>query len=140
MAASGTGLFTVDASTGEVKVGGQLDADAATGGVTSYSVSFSVSDNGATPKSTTGSITVSVTGVNDNSPFFDQTGYTVNVDEGSAVTVLAPVTSDHDGDALTLTIQSGNDDGLFVVQDSSVDLAAALDYETSQHHVLILRY
>ncbi|XP_071099221.1 protocadherin-16-like [Haliotis cracherodii] len=137
--ASGTGLFTVDASTGEVKVGGQLDADAATGGITSYSVSFSVSDNGATPKSTTGSITVSVTGVNDNSPFFDQSGYTVNVDEGSAVTMLAPVTSDHDGDALTLTIQSGNDDGLFVVQGSSVDLAAALDYETSQHHVLILR-
>ncbi|XP_067654381.1 protocadherin Fat 4-like [Haliotis asinina] len=136
---SGTGLFTVDANTGDVKVGGQLDADSATGGVSSYTISFSVSDNGAIPKSVSGSFSVAITGVNDNPPFFDQSEYTVDVDEGSAVTVLSPTTADHDGDSLTLTIQSGNDHGLFEVQGSSVGVASSLDYETNQYHVLLLR-
>ena len=57
--------FALNSSSGELYVKGHLDADVKP---TSYQCTITATDKGAQPKSTTVSITITVTGINDNPP------------------------------------------------------------------------
>ncbi|XP_046564845.1 cadherin-23-like [Haliotis rubra] len=136
---SGTGLFTVD-STGQVKVGGALDADAGTGGVSSYAISIRAWDKGTSPKYVDGSVSVTVTGANDNAPHFDASIIQASLSEGGTLnSVVTQITAnDHDGDSVTLSIHSGGD-GHFTMDGDSLKYTSAVDYETKDTHLLIIK-
>ncbi|XP_067654380.1 cadherin-23-like [Haliotis asinina] len=136
---SGTGLFTVD-STGQVKVGGALDADAGTGGVSSYTIGVRAWDKGTSPKYVDGSVSVTVTGANDNAPHFDASIIQATLSEGEALNsvVTQIAVNDHDGDSVALSIHSGGD-GHFTMDGDSLKYTSAVDYETKDTHLLIIK-
>ncbi|XP_046555688.1 protocadherin Fat 4-like [Haliotis rubra] len=142
-AASGgtvTDKFSVIGHTGDLLVAGPLDVDVGTNGEASYTIVVKASDNGATPRSVEGTITVSLDNVNDNAPVFDQAEYQTDLSEDSAVdtVVITFNIQDHDGDAVTLTIASGRDD-LFICDGHDVKVKAALDFETDTFYVLVIK-
>ncbi|XP_071099220.1 protocadherin-16-like [Haliotis cracherodii] len=137
---SGTGLFTVDSTTGDVKVGGVLDADVGTGGVSSFSISVRAWDKGASPKYVDGSVSVTLTGANDNAPHFDNTVIQASLPEDSTLNsvVTQIIVNDHDGDSVTLSIDSGGD-GHFTIDGDALKLTSAVDYETKDTHLLVIK-
>lgn len=98
-------------------------------------------DAGTSPRSVEGTITVSLDDANDNAPSFDLTEYKADVDEdkGTGAVVLTMTTHDNDdSDVVSLSIVNGNVD-LFEVDGNDVKIKSALDFETDDSHVLIIK-
>lgn len=138
--ASADGMFSVDSHTGELIVTGTLDYDAGTNGAGSYTISVKASDSGHTPREVSGTVTITLTNVNDNAPVFDQSEYHTSVAEDSGVgaVVVSLINDDFDGDDVNLSIATGRDD-LFECDGNDIIVKAALDFETDRVHVLIIR-
>ncbi|XP_070557466.1 protocadherin Fat 4-like [Ptychodera flava] len=102
-ASSGT-KFSIDATGGQVKIASALDFETST----EHTLVIDVKDNGATALTTTVSITVEVTPVNENDPTFTAPPGSVNVDEDELIDFLVTtLTADanDDGESVTFSIE-----------------------------------
>ncbi len=122
------GMFTIDPSTGEIKVAGALDHEA----TDRYSVTVDVSDGEHITQQT---FTINVGDVNEaaHSVALDDN----SVDENSAVgTVVGTVTAeDPEGDTLSYSL-SDDAGGMFTIDPSTgeIKVAGALDYESADSY------
>ncbi|XP_060076861.1 protocadherin Fat 4-like [Ylistrum balloti] len=130
--------FGVGTTTGEIYLILALDYET----TTSYSLTVQATDGGSPSDSATSVVTVTVTGVNDNTPACPSSSYTYSIPEtslsGTAVTTLA--CTDADGDPVTYSITSGNSDRCFsVTAAGALSTACTLNYDTgSQSYTLAI--
>ncbi|KAJ0061580.1 hypothetical protein NL108_005707, partial [Boleophthalmus pectinirostris] len=75
------GDFQLHASTGALSTSGALDRET----TSEYNLEVVATDKGSPPQSTTVTVNVRVLDVNDNSPVFERSSYTVEVSEDAAV-------------------------------------------------------
>ena len=147
----GGGLFSIKSGTNQLILNGVLDYDTATGGATSHTLIFGVSDgSGAVVQSDP--YTINVVDENDNDPQFGAVRWVagtvdlndaniVTIDEGSTGNLLTiPVTDADTGGALQLSILSGNandadGDAIFTFAASGggglLTISGDLDYESA---------
>ncbi|XP_046559782.1 protocadherin Fat 4-like [Haliotis rubra] len=130
------GLFTIDASSGQLRVSGQLDADTVTGGVEYYIVNITATDEGSPPRSTHGALRVNVIGSNDNPPVWNMTIQEVDVFENASVgqDVVSLIADDVDGDTVTFSTS----DTKFKVDGSMLKIEKQLDFEFERFHTIIV--
>ena len=143
-AGNDAGLFSIHTSSGVLSIAGgkALDFESAT----SHSLTIQASDG---TNSDTATITIAVTNINDNAPAIADTSATVaeNTVAGSSFLNLndshTGTDNDRDGNAITYSITSGNDAGLFSINTSSGVLSIAggktLDFETTTTHTITVR-
>ncbi|XP_052778546.1 cadherin EGF LAG seven-pass G-type receptor 2-like, partial [Mya arenaria] len=131
--------FELDSNTAQLNLLATVDLDA--GDASSYILVVSVSDGGSSALTSTTSVIVTVTSVNDAAP--SVTGATVAIDEstavGGAVTTVVATDADTgaDGD-LTFSISQGNSAGKFTIDPTTgaISVAGSLDYETTIQYLL----
>ncbi|XP_033745650.1 LOW QUALITY PROTEIN: protocadherin Fat 4-like [Pecten maximus] len=125
---SGTSVFSIDSTSGSITLSSSFDYET----TTSYVITVVATDGGGT--TVTGSVTVSVTDVNDNSPIFSPSAYTVEIAESTSASATVVTTTCADADAadtVTYSIASGNSGGKFAVSGTGeITLAATIDYDT----------
>ncbi len=141
IAGNTAGLFTIDSSDGKLSIasGQSLDYETAT----SHALTIEASDGVI---STTATITINVTNVNDNDPDIANASANIAEDQAADTSFLdlndshTTNDNDRDGNAITYSITAGNDAGLFSIDDATGDLkiatGKALDYESTTSHVL----
>ncbi|SHK48895.1 Metallo-peptidase family M12 [Rubritalea squalenifaciens DSM 18772] len=128
------GKFSIDASTGEITLVGELDYESAT----HYALTVEAKDT----TGLTDSATVSINVTNQNEvPAI--AGFSVNISEDAAVgtSLGAVVGADPDvGDALTYKIVSGGNGAFAIDSDTGeVTTVAGLDYETETGYTLTVK-
>uniref|UniRef100_A0ABI7X6D8 FAT atypical cadherin 1 n=1 Tax=Felis catus TaxID=9685 RepID=A0ABI7X6D8_FELCA len=131
--------FTIDPARGEVKVTRLLDRETISG----YTLTVQASDNGSPPRVNTTTVNIDVSDVNDNAPVFSKGNYSVIIQENKPVgfSVLQLVVTDrdssHNGPPFFFTVVSGNDDGVFEVNQQGVLLtSAAIKRKVKDHYLL----
>ncbi|MCY3748955.1 MAG: cadherin repeat domain-containing protein [Chloroflexi bacterium] len=126
--------WSIDATTGELKVAGTLDYET----TPSYSLTVTA-DAGATATAT---VTITVTNV-DEPPVFGAESYSFSVAEDATVTTtVGTVTAtDPEGATIVYDITAGNSPGPWAVDALAGTLAlnGALDYETTATYTLTVR-
>jgi len=115
--------------------------------VTSYTLTVAVVDGGSTALSTTVSIDISVTDVNDGGPSFSRT-YAVSLYENTTigsdiqtVTATDPDNADSSFGKLIYSIISGDIDNKFTIDSSSgqISVNGELDRETTENYLLVIQ-
>ncbi|XP_036407043.1 protocadherin Fat 1-like isoform X2 [Megalops cyprinoides] len=131
--------FTIDSVKGELKVARQLDREKISG----YTLTILASDNGNPPKSSSATVNIDVSDVNDNPPVFSQANYTLVIQEnrpaGTSVLQLGVTDRDasHNGPPFSFSIIGGNEDNAFQInQQGTVLTSARLDHKTKEHYLL----
>lgn len=133
---TGSGLFAINASTGEITTAGAIDYEAAS----SYTLNLRVQDTAGLFDTVT--VTVNVANVNE-APVLGAAGpfnFNENIAAGSVVTTMAG--SDQDvGQTLTYTIQSGNTGSIFAINSTTgqITFAGSPDYELANAYSLVIR-
>ncbi len=127
---------------GELILIGQLDRER----IPRYDLIIEAKDRGSPPLSSSTTVTIEVTDVNDNSPVFSKSEYKATVQEdlkvGSLVLeVSASDADDRENGRVVYEIVSGNDDLKFEIDRDSGELKVrtALDHETREIHRLIVK-
>ncbi|KAL1023572.1 hypothetical protein UPYG_G00042580 [Umbra pygmaea] len=114
--------FTIDPIRGEVKVARQLDREKTSG----YTLTVVASDNGVPAHSSSTTVNIDVSDVNDNPPLFAQANYSVIIQEnrptGTSMLQLAVSDRDatHNGPPFTFVVVDGNEGGVFEVNQQGV--------------------
>ncbi|XP_035677124.1 protocadherin Fat 4-like [Branchiostoma floridae] len=136
------GKFYIDSSTGYIMVNKELDREA----TASYVLITTATDGGTSPTlSSTATVSVTVSDVNDNTPICVPSIYSNTLAESSAAgTVVANIAcSDNDdgvNSQLTYTIMSGDDQGQFSVGTTgSLTIGTSLNYEDIQEYSMIIQ-
>ncbi|XP_066574333.1 protocadherin Fat 1a isoform X3 [Amia ocellicauda] len=131
--------FTIDSLKGEVKVARRLDREKISG----YTLTVLALDNGNPPRSSTSTINIDVSDVNDNAPVFSQANYSVIIQEnrpvGASVLQLLVADKDasHNGPPFSFTIISGNEGNAFEINQQGVVTASGpLNRAIKDHYVL----
>ena len=133
--------FTVNKDTGCVFVSTALDYDDGN----KYVYKIRATDGGLPAKFADAIITINVKNVEFDPPQFSETllarQMSENLPVGALVTKILTCTDRDDGDVITYSISSGNDNGLFSVDNSTgeVVLAKTLDYEMATSHLVTLQ-
>ncbi|KAK3552271.1 hypothetical protein QTP86_007154 [Hemibagrus guttatus] len=132
-------LFSIDSSSGQVTLVGNLDYEA----TSSYSLKIIAEDSGTVPLSSSCLLSISILDENDNSPSFPKSTITVDVLEnmriGELVASITATDSDSGSNAdLTYSITANNNHGTFSISPStgSIFLVRKLDYETQSLYKL----
>ena len=123
-----TGKFHVDPTSGVLTTTDTFDYET----MTYYDVTVKAEDGGGTARSTTRSLRVGITDVNDNIPVFAQSSYTVDTTEGSAAdtSVLTLVTTDADSTFVpTYAFVSGNTASMFRLDGNLLEINTAIDLD-----------
>ena len=128
--------FTIDEETGEITVAASLDHETAD----EFTLTVEADDGNGGTVTATVTVTVMVTDVAE-APSFNETGYAFEVAEDAAVDHVVGTVSATDpdeGDTLSYTITSGNDDGKFMIDEETgaITVAASLDHETTDEYTL----
>ncbi|XP_052770788.1 uncharacterized protein LOC128210480 [Mya arenaria] len=125
--ASGTSLFRIDSTTGEITVSAVINYETLTS--TSFTCVVTCSDGQATDTAT---LNLDITDVNE-APTFTQNGYSIYADEGPGGTELQaspPQVNDQDSDEIqTFTLDCGNDTGYFYINGNTGLVSFATDYD-----------
>ena len=132
------GKFAINSSTGQLTVAGALDFE----GTASYVLTVQVADNGVAPRSSTATVTVSVTNVNEAPVLADATrSVAENSAIGTTVGVALAGTDPDAGTTLSYSITGGNAAGKFAINSSTGQLtvAGALNFETTPSYALTVR-
>lgn len=131
--------FSIDSSSGQVTLVGNLDYEA----TSSYSLKIIAEDSGAVPLSSSCLLSISILDENDNSPSFPKSTITVDVLEnmriGELVASITATDSDSGSNAdITYSITANNNHGTFSISPStgSIFLVRKLDYETQSLYKL----
>ncbi|XP_046571396.1 cadherin-23-like, partial [Haliotis rubra] len=136
----GLSLFSIDPSSAVITLASSVDYDALPAGTKFYLLTLTAADGGGLQG--TGTVTVSVTDVNDNIPSCTQSSWSQNVAEDVAVfptTLIASLgCSDvEDGTSLTYTlVQSPGSH--FGATAGAVTIESAVDYEANTGHTLTI--
>ncbi|NOY62254.1 MAG: cadherin repeat domain-containing protein [Gammaproteobacteria bacterium] len=132
------GAFTIDASTGTISVADSSVLDFET--VPSYALTIQASD-GALLSSAT--ITVNVSNVNEAPLIADQVLGNVFEEAPNGTVIDTVVATDPEGDALTYSISSGNESGVFAIDAASGAISVAdssqLDFLTMPSYTLTVQ-
>jgi hypothetical protein len=139
--------FEVDPHTGKIILKAAVDYETATN---PYEVIVVATDDGTNPsaRSSSATVTITVTNFNDGTPEFDPGVYAVSLSEntGNGVTVVTVTVVDADSTTFTYSIDGGNSDNIFGLTGTTgtayitvVD-RTNLDYEsTHKFYSLIIR-
>ncbi|XP_064191064.1 protocadherin Fat 1a isoform X3 [Anguilla rostrata] len=131
--------FTIDPVKGEVKVARQLDRERISG----YTLTVLASDNGSPPKSSSATVNIDVSDVNDNPPVFSQANHSLVLQEngpaGTSVLQLTVTDRDasHNGPPFSFTIVSGNEGGAFQMTQQGALLTATPLLRALKDHYLL---
>uniref|UniRef100_A0AAV2J7I2 Uncharacterized protein n=1 Tax=Knipowitschia caucasica TaxID=637954 RepID=A0AAV2J7I2_KNICA len=110
--------FFIDLLSGVIKVNKQLDRET----VPSYTLAVRALDSGAPPLSSTVTVTIDISDINDNAPAFSPANVTAVIQEnkpiGTSIIQLSVVDLDssHNGPPFDFHILSGNEGGEFVLE------------------------
>jgi gliding motility-associated-like protein len=141
---NGAGVFGIDANTGELFIADNSSLDYE---VTKQYTLVIRADDGVNTDDAT--ITIDVTGINDNNPLISD--ITIGLNENTANTTLVhdvdddntSADTDIDEEALTYSIVSGNAAGVFTINSSTGEITVLdnsnLDFETNPQFVLTVR-
>uniref|UniRef100_A0AAZ3QH85 Protocadherin Fat 1 n=1 Tax=Oncorhynchus tshawytscha TaxID=74940 RepID=A0AAZ3QH85_ONCTS len=131
--------FTIDPIRGEVKVARQLDRETTSG----YTLTVLASDNGVPARSSSTTVNVDVSDVNDNPPLFSPANYSLIIQEnrpmGTSVVQLMVTDRDatHNGPPFAFAIVDGNEGGVFEVNHQGVLLVVEeLKRKTNENYLL----
>ncbi|CAH1247055.1 CDH23 [Branchiostoma lanceolatum] len=133
-------LFEVENSTGVISSARLLDRETmGYNGIVELTIQ--ISDLGTPPKMTRTKAVIKILDSNDNSPYFQQSSYSLAVaeDEYGGTSILGLVALDNDeGNVLTYSITDGNEDRDFAIGASTghVIVAKSLDHETKPAYTL----
>jgi len=142
----GGGVFTIDASSGEVTTAKTLDREAQI----IYFLTITVEDSGMPKLSANAELTVTVSDFNDNTPRFESSTYTKSLSESAAAgveiaTVKATdkdeVGSDNSLLTFAITNANGYEDTFAIRTEGSegiITLKGSLDYEAVKEYVLTI--
>ena len=128
--------FAIGAGSGVITVAAALDFET----TASYTLTILASDGGSPTRSTTETVTITVSNANDNSPVFTGTPYTATLAEdvttGTSVATVAA--TDADGDNISFSITAGDAGGDFAIDAATgaITTAQTLDFETSSSYTL----
>ncbi|KFO09274.1 Protocadherin Fat 3, partial [Balearica regulorum gibbericeps] len=120
--------FSVDPVLGLVKVKKKLDRERISG----YSLVIQARDSGTPPLSSSVTVNVDISDVNDNSPVFTPANYTAVIQENKPVgtSILQLVVTDkdsfHNGPPFTFTILTGNEEEEFTLDPQGVLRSAVI--------------
>ncbi|KAI4818747.1 hypothetical protein KUCAC02_004049 [Chaenocephalus aceratus] len=133
--------FRIDSVTGVISVAKQLDREARS----SYSLVVQAADRGSSPRVDRTTVNIVLLDVNDCSPVFELSPYTVNVLENSEnlpQKILQVVARDDDQSAngqLSYMLSGGNDEGAFSLSSSGqLRLTQTLDREAQGKYILLI--
>ncbi|KAJ8281254.1 hypothetical protein GJAV_G00065390 [Gymnothorax javanicus] len=118
--------FTIDPLRGEVKVARALDRERISG----YTLTVLASDSGAPARSSSATVNIDVSDVNDNPPVFSQANYSLVLQENgpSRTSVLQLTVTDrdafHNGPPFSFAIISGNEGRAFQMNQEGALLTA----------------
>ncbi|XP_075448649.1 protocadherin Fat 3 isoform X3 [Ascaphus truei] len=131
--------FTVDPVLGLIKVKDKLDRERVSG----YSLLVQARDSGILPLSSTVTVNIDISDVNDNSPLFTPANYSAVIQEnkpvGTSIVQLVVTDKDsfHNGPPFTFTILSGNESGKFFLDQNGVLHSAIIFQHTvANEHLL----
>ncbi|XP_041711685.2 protocadherin Fat 1a isoform X3 [Coregonus clupeaformis] len=131
--------FTIDPIRGEVKVARQLDRETTSG----YTLTVLASDNGVPARSSSATVNIDVSDVNDNPPLFSPANYSLIIQEnrpmGTSVVQLIVTDRDatHNGPPFAFTIVDGNEGGVFEVnQQGALLVVEELKRKTKENYLL----
>ncbi|XP_018591317.2 protocadherin Fat 1a isoform X3 [Scleropages formosus] len=131
--------FTVDAATGVLKVARHLDREKISG----YTLTVQATDNGSPPKSSSATINIDVSDVNDNAPVFSHANYSIIIQEncplGTSVLQLSVTDKDasHNGPPFSFDIIDGNTGSTFQIDpQGSLIVVGHLNRWAKEHYLL----
>lgn len=132
--------FSIGETTGDIIAVGPLDRET----TSTYHLEIMATDSTAalgSQRSSSATVTITITDVNDNYPIFSPSVYAVAVAENAALssTILQMTATDADSAsnaALTYSITQGNSEGKFDISGDEIILNDALDAETTDQYVL----
>ncbi|XP_048851790.1 protocadherin Fat 1a isoform X3 [Brienomyrus brachyistius] len=134
--------FTIDVVKGVVKVARSLDREKVSG----YTLTVQATDNGQPPRSSSTSINIDVSDVNDNAPVFSQANYSAIIQEnqpmGSSVLQLSVSDRDasHNGPPFSFAIVDGNEGDAFQMDARGVLLVVGqLSRHMREHYLLLVQ-
>ncbi|KAM4700502.1 protocadherin Fat 3 isoform 2-T2 [Discoglossus pictus] len=131
--------FTVDPVLGLIKVKDKLDRERVSG----YSLLVQARDSGIPPLSSSVTVNIDISDVNDNSPQFTPANYTAVIQENKPVgtSILQLVVTDkdsfHNGPPFIYSILGGNVDGEFLLDQSGVLRSAVIFQHTAANEHLL---
>uniref|UniRef100_A0A3B5RCH3 Protocadherin Fat 4 n=1 Tax=Xiphophorus maculatus TaxID=8083 RepID=A0A3B5RCH3_XIPMA len=133
--------FRIDSVTGVISVARQLDRETHS----SYSLVVQASDRGSSPRMDRTTVNIVLLDVNDCSPVFELSPYTINVKENLEnlpKNILQVVARDDDQGAngqLSYMLSGGNDEGAFTLSSSGqLSVTQTLDRETRGKYTLLI--
>ncbi|XP_068134762.1 protocadherin Fat 1 isoform X2 [Hyperolius riggenbachi] len=131
--------FIIDPVRGEVKVNKLLDREKISG----YTLTIQAEDNGTPTRTSSATVNIDVSDVNDNPPSFSKGNYSIIIQENKPIgfSVLHLVVTDkdssHNGPPFTFTILSGNDDNTFQINQQGVlTTVATLSRKANDQYML----
>ncbi|MFK7840005.1 MAG: cadherin-like domain-containing protein, partial [Bdellovibrionales bacterium] len=136
---TGNGLFSIDASTGEITVADNSTFDFET--TTSYTLDLHVTDGAL---SDTQTVTIQMVDVIENTaPAVTASTFSISEDAANNDDVGTVIASDAEGDILTYSIVGGNTDNAFKINATTglieVNNSSALDFDTDSSYSLNIR-
>ncbi|WP_066316235.1 cadherin domain-containing protein [Bacillus sp. FJAT-29814] len=115
-----TNAFTIDEDTGKVAIADSTKLDFEK--VQSFTLTVQVSDGLHTADV---AVEINLNNVNDNAPVGKDFSFTIDETAETGTKVGVVEARDDDGDRLTYTILSGNDDGIFAVNETTGEISVA---------------
>uniref|UniRef100_A0A8C5QK66 Protocadherin Fat 3 n=1 Tax=Leptobrachium leishanense TaxID=445787 RepID=A0A8C5QK66_9ANUR len=134
--------FTVDPVLGLIKVNDKLDRERVSG----YSLMVQARDGGLPPMSSTVTVNIDISDINDNSPQFTPANYTAVIQEnkpiGTSILQLTVTDKDsfHNGPPFHYTIACGNEGGEFTLDQTGVLRSAVIfQHMFANEHLLSIQ-
>ncbi|XP_062333238.1 protocadherin Fat 1a isoform X1 [Osmerus eperlanus] len=131
--------FTIDPLKGEVKVARQLDREKTSG----YTLTVQAADNGSPPRTSSATVNIDVSDVNDNPPIFSQANYSLIIQEnrpaGTSVLQLTVTDRDatHNGPPFTFALVGGNEGEAFALsQQGELQAMGEMNRRAREHYLL----
>jgi LPXTG-motif cell wall-anchored protein len=134
-AGNGTGAFAINPNTGEIRVANSSKLDYET--VQSFMLTVQVSDGVNTADTT---VTINLINLNDNTPVMNDAVFHVDENALTGTWVGTARGTDADGDSISYSIVSGNDEGAFAINAVTGDIIvldnSKLDHETKSSYAI----
>ena len=125
------GFFDINSETGDVRVAKSLDLETVTHAAgLSYTLTITATDSGQPPRSTSASLSITITSVNEFAPVFEQAVAYIIAAHNTPVSdvVYEAQATDQDFGAdgeLRYTMSSSNNDGYFTIDESNGQISVA---------------
>ena len=133
--------FAIDSTSGEITVNGDIDREV----ISEYTLTIRAQDGGSPARSDISIVVITVDDINDNSPIFQRSSYTITVREDVNVPadLLTLVATDADeagsqNSAITYSIQTGNAGSVFNLATNAgvLSVISSLDFESTPSYSL----